>query len=1008
MNFPRFRALILLGLLFSFSLCQAVTYTWSNQVAGGLNYTNGNMVVNITSTNYNTNGPQNPNGGANNGYRSPKYVSAATINTYQGGFTNDYGMPGLVLGVDWPNLTSTTTVTITFTVPVAGPATFNIYDLNIGSFGGNTPVWIDQLTISGTNCSGGLIYPTKTGCGSTTSGPNNNIFRGVMGCTNTTNSFTISSPTIKSITIVYASGSPLASGYGNDPDPQYVIISDITTGDPLTVTVAPNAGIGCTSPSANLSATSNITGATFAWSGPSPSTAPAGTSPNSANTTVSTGGTYTVTATDPATGCTVTASTTVNQSATPPSATITSSGALSCSGSSVTLTASSTTSGVTYAWSNGGTNATNTVTNSGTFTVTITDPLSNCTATASSTVNPPASAPTASITSSGTLSCASSSVTLTASSNTSGVNYTWSNGGNNAVNTVTNSGTFTVTVTNPISNCTATASATVNPPANAPTATIAPPGILSCANTSVTLSASSNASGVTYAWSNGGTNATTSITTPGTFTVTITETATNCTASASTTVSQTTVPPTVTIAATGNLTCVNTTSTLTASTNATNPSYDWGAGNISNTITVSNSGNFTITVTDLNGGCTASASMNILADNTAPSITFATVSNLNCATTVVPVTVAATPSNTTFLWNTGANSATISVTAAGTYTVTATDPTNGCTVTASTTVQIDTAAPIVTITSPTVLGCSSTSATLTANTNASGADFIWSNGANTASTNVTVAGTYFVTITNTTNNCTASNSIDITQTGGLTISIPIPSTLTCIDTTSSISVVASASNLSYLWSNGDTTMPILVHAQGSYAVTVTDISSGCTATATATVTEQLNSPTVSINNPEALSTSNPNVTLTANATNGNATFTWSNGGSSPSTTVTEPGLYFVTATDANSGCTASASTTVSLVVDHNIFVPNAFSPNNDGANDFFPIYGNLNNISYLEIQLFDRWGEKVFESYNHYFAWDGTFKGKPLAPQVLVWQLKLVFIDGYTSPLRKGSLTLIR
>ncbi|MDB5282671.1 MAG: large protein, partial [Bacteroidota bacterium] len=91
-----------------------------------------------------------------------------------------------------------------------------------------------------------------------------------------------------------------------------------------------------------------------------------------------------------------------------------------------------------------------------------------------------------------------------------------------------------------------------------------------------------------------------------------------------------------------------------------------------------------------------------------------------------------------------------------------------------------------------------------------------------------------------------------------------------------------------------------------------------------------------------------------------------------------------------------------------IFVPNAFSPNGDGNNDYFQMFGNTAGIHSMNIMIFDRWGEKVFESDETDFKWDGVYKGAKMQPAVFVYVMKVTFIDGRDSRLMKGSLTLVR
>jgi gliding motility-associated-like protein len=91
-----------------------------------------------------------------------------------------------------------------------------------------------------------------------------------------------------------------------------------------------------------------------------------------------------------------------------------------------------------------------------------------------------------------------------------------------------------------------------------------------------------------------------------------------------------------------------------------------------------------------------------------------------------------------------------------------------------------------------------------------------------------------------------------------------------------------------------------------------------------------------------------------------------------------------------------------------IFIPNVFTPNGDGNNDFFEVFGNKEAWKQFEVQVFDRWGEKVYESFDMNFKWDGTFKGKDMMPAVFVYQIHITYLDNYTDKLYKGSVTLVR
>ncbi|MBX2872372.1 MAG: gliding motility-associated C-terminal domain-containing protein [Saprospiraceae bacterium] len=88
-----------------------------------------------------------------------------------------------------------------------------------------------------------------------------------------------------------------------------------------------------------------------------------------------------------------------------------------------------------------------------------------------------------------------------------------------------------------------------------------------------------------------------------------------------------------------------------------------------------------------------------------------------------------------------------------------------------------------------------------------------------------------------------------------------------------------------------------------------------------------------------------------------------------------------------------------------IYVPNAFTPNGDGRNDEFRVFGDP--IDELELIIYDRWGEKVFESSQKGDGWDGTFRGKALAPDVYAYYVRVACFDG-EEYITKGNVTLIR
>jgi gliding motility-associated-like protein len=89
-----------------------------------------------------------------------------------------------------------------------------------------------------------------------------------------------------------------------------------------------------------------------------------------------------------------------------------------------------------------------------------------------------------------------------------------------------------------------------------------------------------------------------------------------------------------------------------------------------------------------------------------------------------------------------------------------------------------------------------------------------------------------------------------------------------------------------------------------------------------------------------------------------------------------------------------------------LFVPNVFTPNGDGNNDVFKVFS-ICPLNFFRCMIFDRIGEKVFESYNPLETWDGTYRSTQLNPAVFVYVITYVSANDETETLR-GSVTLIR
>jgi gliding motility-associated-like protein len=115
-------------------------------------------------------------------------------------------------------------------------------------------------------------------------------------------------------------------------------------------------------------------------------------------------------------------------------------------------------------------------------------------------------------------------------------------------------------------------------------------------------------------------------------------------------------------------------------------------------------------------------------------------------------------------------------------------------------------------------------------------------------------------------------------------------------------------------------------------------------------------------------------------------------------------VYTVAISDAN-GCTAIRQVRITIIQDNNIFVPNSFSPNGDGSNEKLFVRGN--NLYGVRLTVFDRWGEKVFETTDQSQGWDGTYNGKELDPGVFTYVVTVNY-NNKESATQSGTVTLIR
>lgn len=195
---------------------------------------------------------------------------------------------------------------------------------------------------------------------------------------------------------------------------------------------------------------------------------------------------------------------------------------------------------------------------------------------------------------------------------------------------------------------------------------------------------------------------------------------------------------------------------------------------------------------------------------------------------------------------------------------------------------------------------------------------------------------------------------------------------------------------------------------GTYTVNaITTSSTGITNTLTSLVNIE-SQPTFNLGIDTTLCNDNSTF-LSVNSTYTNVT--WNNGATTNSIVINVPGKYWAIVQN-QCGITTD---TINLkpkncdVINRcgELFLANAFSPNNDGNNDVFCAKGGIECINEISLYIYNRWGEKVFESFNVNTCWDGNYHGKPLDTGVFAYYVQAIFANG-EKVIKQGNITLIK
>ena len=572
--------------------------------------------------------------------------------------------------------------------------------------------------------------------------------------------------------------------------------------------------------------------------------------------------------------------------------------------------------------------------------------------------------------------CASPTTATVLSPTLSGSSYQWSNGSNTKTISVNQSGMYTVKTW--IAPCYVydTIYLTRNP---LPIPNI-PADTAICSNTKQPIVLQANlVASQKYLWNKGQTSSAINVDTAGIYIVTATDTITNC-VNTDTTIVRTKYPPNISLGP-DSFICYQSVYTMNVQT--AQASYAWSTGSTQQSITVPE-GIYWVKVTV--NGCSTSDSI---------TLTYKPNPYLNIGpdTSLCPYDLhiidASNTNAQSYTWNDGSHQPSLSHTGGGLFWVEILK--QGCLY--SDTVIIDNKIQPTVYLGPNQTFCKENSVTLTSNlTNA--LSNLWSTNEQTPNITVKNAGNYWLKATDQ-NGCYNFDSITIDTFTSPAVFIGDDATF-CDGT--SYTIITDKVFASYTWQDQSINPTFTTTEAGKFYVQVTD-NNNCKATDTIVLSKWtkpiINTfPLIKVCRKDTMLyiTGNFNQTL------------WNDGSTLNQILARDIGLFSVEVTDTH-GCTNNTTIEVATSCPASIFVPNVFTPNNDGYNDVFAAH--VYDVKQYSLKIYSRWGQLMFETTNPKSFWDGTYLNKPAVDDVYVYVITYTGGNDVNGTL-SGNVTLLR
>lgn len=592
---------------------------------------------------------------------------------------------------------------------------------------------------------------------------------------------------------------------------------------------------------------------------------------------------------------------------------------------------------------------------------------------------------------------------------TSPFSYTWSNGATTSTIANLAGGNYTVTVRD-ANQCSATATVNVLT-TNGPQVSLVNQTNVSCfgnSTGSINISVSGGTTPYVFTWSNNQSTQNITGLPAGNYALTVVD-ANNCQSVFNATITQPASALSISITST-DASCGGNDGTAQVTASGGTPSYSYLWSNNTTAANVNNlsTGIISVVVTDANQ-CTATGSANITAPGgISVSLIAVDASCEGVEDGSIAATVTGAISPIDIIWSNSDTTLNITNLAPNTYSVTITDG-NQCVATASATVNASNQLLLFpTINNAVCTGDSTGAIKLLVSGGTQPFDILWNNGSFGDNIDELLPGSYQVSVTDA-NGCFIDSAFTVGTISQLSLSLS--SNSTCLgDSAGSVRVVINGNQPPFVisWSTGDTTTIVNNLSIGNYAVTVTD-NSECEVNGSIAIS---NSSAIVIEDKiiiQPLCDTTFDGVISIILSN-DVTFLWSNNETGSSIENLQVGVYSVTISDS-SNCAIVDTTQLTaaniceeLILD-SLIIYDLFTPNGDGKNDLWVIDG-LDNFSDNEIEIFNRWGSKVYKRSPYDNSWDGTSDKNELLPSATYYYiLKLNDGSGRTF---SGPITIVR